>query len=251
MTFDDPALLDLRGLFRDRDMFDSRSSWAAAGFSVNRSSNGKIMVTSHSSVRGLLFKKYTDDVSSRMQRENYECRLRGSRRLRDFIVACGLTRVVVPRKWILELPRELSRRGTILVVEELDLLGHEQTVTAYRHIDVELLRQLCTVLYAFRGMDSNAKNLPFLADGRIGLVDTEHWDRGSSKDYLHHVREHMSEEGRKVAKKIFRQLRDDRSTLRELIVGDGGGRTNVDSGAQDDFPNEETSDSSSASSTSS
>lgn len=239
MTFDDPASLDLRGLFRDRDMFDSRSSWAAAGFSIfNRSSNGKIMVASHPSVRGLLFKKYTADVSSRMQRENYECRLKGSRRLRDFITARGLTRVVVPRKWILELPRELSRRGTILAVEQLDLLGNEQTVTAYRYIDVELLRQLCTVLHAFRGMDSSAKNLPFLADGRISLVDTEHWDRGSSKDYLHQVREHMSAEGRKIAKKIFRQLRDGRSPLGELTV-DGGG--------QEDFFDEDTSSSSSSS----
>jgi len=245
MTFDDPGFLDLRGLFRDPDMFDSRSRWAAAGFQVsNRSSNGKIMVASHPSVRGLLFKKYTSDVSSRTQRENYECRLKGSRRLRDFISGRGLSRVVVPCKWILELPRELSRRGPILLVEQLDLLENEQTVAAYQNIEVELLKELCTVLFAFRGMDSNAKNLPFLVDGRIGLVDTEHWDRGTSRDYLHHVGEHMSAERRKIAKKIFQQLRDGKSALGDLIAGPyGGGKR-----GWDDFLDDEYTSSSSSSS---
>jgi hypothetical protein len=209
MGIDDPASLDLQGLFRDPEMFDSRSSLSAAGFKVlNKSSNGKIMVFCHATVRGLLFKKYTAAVSYKEQRKNYECRLEGSRRLRAFIVGRRLTRVVVPRKWIVELPRESSRRDTLLVVEQLELLGSEQTVAAYQHIDAELLRELCAVLFHFRGMDSNTYNLPFLTGNRIGLVDTEHWDRGTRKDYLHHVGEHMSRESLKIAKAIFRELGD-------------------------------------------
>jgi hypothetical protein len=211
VTLADPGSLDLRGLFRDPDMFDSRSNWDAAGFQVlNRSSNGKIMVACHPSVGGLLFKKYTGAVSQKDQRKNYECRLEGARHLRSFVDVRGLSRIVVPRKWIVELPREFSSEETLLIVEHLEVLGSEQTVAAYQHIDAELLKELCTVLFHFRGMDSNANNLPFLADGRIGLVDTEHWDRGTRKDYLHHVGEHMSAESRKIAKKIFRLLKDGR-----------------------------------------
>lgn len=209
MAFSDPASLDLGGLFRDPDMFDSKSSWAAAGFQiVNGSKNGKIMVACQASVPGLLFKKYTDAVSQRDQRANFECRLEGAQRLRAFVEERALTRIIVPRKWIIELPRKFSRRATVLVVERLDLLEANQSAEAYHDIDPALLRELCTVLFHYRGMDSSVYNLPFLTGNRIGLIDTEHWDRDYSKDYLHHVGEHLSHEGRKAAKKIFHQLRE-------------------------------------------
>ena len=58
MAFDDPGSLDLGALFRVEDMFESRRSWSNVGFRViERSNNGKIMVASHPSVQGLLFKK--------------------------------------------------------------------------------------------------------------------------------------------------------------------------------------------------
>jgi hypothetical protein len=228
MSFDDPASLDLGRLFRDPTMFDSRESWAQAGFQVfNRSSNGKIMVARHALVHGLLFKKYTTDVSQKDQGKNYVCRLEGARRLRAFVDNRGLSRIVVPCKWIVELPRELSRRGIahVLIVEQLELLGEPQTTAAYHHIDVGLLEELCTVLFHFRGMDSNSKNLPFLADGRIGLIDTEHWKRGTHKAYLHHVGEHMSAERRKMARKIFRQLEDGRGRLGDFSLDEVLART--------------------------
>lgn len=211
MAFADPESLDLRALFRDPGMFDSRSNWSAAGFQVfNRANNGKIMVGRHPSVRGLLFKKYTSDMSQRDQLKNYERRLEGSRRLRTFVDRHGLSRVRVPCKWILELPRAFSRRDVahVLIVEQLELLGDEQTKSAYGHIDPGVLAELCRVLFHFRGMDSNAKNLPFTSDARIALIDTEHWDRNSSKSYLHHVGEYLSADRRKLAKKIFGRLED-------------------------------------------
>ena len=242
----DLGSLDLRALFRDPDMFDSRSSWAAAGFEIlNRSSNGKIMVACHSSVRGLLFKKYAATVAQKDQRKNYECRLEGSRRLRAFIEDRGFTRIIVPHKRLVTLSGEFSRRDSLLVAQRLELLGSDQTVSAYRHIDGELLRELCTVLYYFCGMDSNANNLPFLTGGRIGLVDTEHWDRGTRKDYLHHVQEHMASESRKAAKKIFRHLRED-DMAKGGEVFDKDTRRSFDEGF-DDNDSSESSSSSSAS----
>lgn len=211
VAFDDPAKLDLDTLFHDERMFDSRRAWTAAGFDVvARSSSGKIMVARHPSVQGLLFKKYASDVPEADQTENYRRRLEGSKQLRAFADARRLRRVVIPRKWILKLPSLSLRSETsrVLVVEQLDLLTEDQTKGAYRRIDPAVLRELCVVLFHFRGMDSIAKNLPFVADGRIGLVDTEHWDRSTRKPYLHRVGEYLSKDHRKLAGQIFDKLED-------------------------------------------
>jgi len=225
MAFDDPSRLDLGALFRDEDMFDSRRAWSDAGFRVVASS-GKIMVAHHPHVAGLLFKKYADDVDEKEQDKNYERRREGAHRLRSFADSRQLSRVAVPRKWILELPRPFSRGARVLVVEQLDLLDDRQTKAAYRTIDPALLAELCTVLHRFRGMDSIAKNLPFVSDGRIGLIDTEHWDRATSKPYLHRIGEHLSKDRRSLAEKFFDQLED-------------GDAVDVGSFARRDFDDEE------------
>lgn len=249
MPFDDPAALDLHALFRDVDMFASRSSWGAAGFRVfDRANNGKIMVALHPSVQGLLFKKYSSDMSLKDQLKNYERRVEGAKRLRSFVDEQRLRHVVVPRKWLLELPRPFSRKASshVLVVEQLDLLSDEQTKAAYYRIDSDKLRELCVVLYKFRGMDSNAKNVPFISDGRIAFIDTEHWDRGSSKAYLHHVGEHLPADRRKFAKKIFSQLEDGKDVdTGDFVHEDFGDEDTSDSS---DFTDEEDTSSSSSSS---
>ncbi len=211
MPVDDPTALDLKALFRDADMFASRRAWGAAGFLVfDRPNNGKIMVARHPSVQGLLFKKYSNDMRQKEQLKNYERRVEGAGRLRAFIGKQHLQHLAVPRKWLLELPRTSAREepSHVLVVEQLDLLSDEQTKAAYHRINPNVLRELCNLIFHFRGMDSNGKNLPFVADGRIALIDTEHWDRGSRKHYLHQVREYLSADRRKLAKKIFDQLED-------------------------------------------
>lgn len=211
MPLADPSSLDLGSLFRDPDMFDSRRTWSSAGFHViARDNNGKIMVARHALVPGLLFKKYARDVDEKDQTKNYERRVEGANRLRAFITSRRLTRVTVPRKWLLELPQAFSRRARsyVLVVEQLDLLDDVQTKAAYHRIDPNVLAELAVVLYHFRGMDSNAKNLPFTVDGRIAFIDTEHWDRSTSKDYLHHVGAYLTKERRKLAGKLFDQLED-------------------------------------------
>ena len=253
MAFDDPTRLDLRALFSDEDMFDSRRAWSSAGFDIiNRSGTGKIMVARHPSVQGLLFKKYTtSDSGERDQNVNYERRLEGSKRLRSFVNKQRLASIAVPRKWILELPRPFSRSAHVLVAEQLDLLSDDQTKAAYRRIDPNVLGDLCAVLFHFRGMDSIAKNLPFCAYGRIGLVDTEHWDRSSSKSYLHRVGEYLTKDRKALAKKIFGQLEDGDEVDVETAtrgVFDDDADTSDSSSASDDFSDEDDTSSSSDSS---
>lgn len=104
MPFDDPTRIDIRALFRDADMFDSRQSWSNAGFHViDRSNNGKIMVASHPSASGLLFKKYTSDSTENDQTQNYKRRIEGAKPLRALCNARRLRHIVVPFKWLLEL----------------------------------------------------------------------------------------------------------------------------------------------------
>lgn len=224
VVFDDPRSIDMTALFRDAEMFESRQAWNAAGFHVLAcSNNGKIMVAEHAAVQGLLFKKYVNAVSSEDQAKNYEGRVEGAKHLRAFLDEHGLTRIVIPRKWLLKLPRRFSRRAGshVLVVERLDLISDEATKAAYRRIDPATLAELCLVVFHFRGMDSNSKNIPFTSDGRIAFVDTEHWDRDSSKSYLHQVGEHLTRAGRRWANKIFRQLSDG-DDVRVGDIGEGG-----------------------------
>jgi hypothetical protein len=159
--------IPFRRLFTDPAMFDSRDDFRAAGFDVlGRSSDSKIMVGSHSSAMGYLFKKYARDISLEEQRENYLRRIEGVRRLRLFIADENLQHVIVPRKQLLELPREFGSRkqsSYVLVVDRLPILDDVASERRYRQIDAGVLRDLCTVCYMFPGLDSNSKNVPFTA----------------------------------------------------------------------------------------
>ena len=209
MPFDDPTRLDLGALFHNEAMFDSRNAWHRAGFQLV-SNSGKIMVARHPAVQGLLFKKYTSAVPELNQTENLRRRVEGANQLRAFVADRRLTRIAVPRKWIMKLPQPFSRRETtrVLVVEQFDLRREDQTKASYRGIDPDVLRELCVVLFHFRGLDSITKNMPFIADGRIGFIDTEHWDRSTSKAYLYRVGEYLMKDQRKLAKKILGRLED-------------------------------------------
>jgi len=209
VPFFDPIGLDLKTLFSDRHMFTSREAWRTAGFRVlDRSDNRKIMVAGHPSVPGILFKKYSTATTSKDQREHYAHRVEGADRLRTFVDKRLLKHVAVPHKWIFELPHVHSYRGPsyILAVEQFGLLTDAQTRAAYHSIDPDILRDLCTVLFHFRGMDSSSQNVPIRMDGRIALIDTEHWDRSNNKSYLRQIGPHLSSDRWKLAKTIFDRL---------------------------------------------
>jgi hypothetical protein len=202
-----PTSLDLRGLFRDPDMFDSNRSWSKAGFAVEgKGDESDIMVASHPSAKGYLFKKYNKKISLKDQLENYRRRVEGAEKLRALVAAQQLTQIVVPGKHLHELPPEFSRKGVpsyVLVVETLALLDSSRCKQMYRQIDVETLRQLCVVLRTFRGLDSGARNVPFTTGGQIAFVDTERWD-DEKKVPLRRIREYLTDERRALAEEIFK-----------------------------------------------
>ncbi len=208
----DPESFDLERLFdHGPKMFDSRDRWRRAGFEVlDRSSDNRIMVASHASVPGFLFKKYCNDVSFADQEENYARRIEGVVELKALIDEHVLQYVVVPNKWLYQLPDAFGSpegAGYVLIVEQLELLDDEGSKRAYRRFSDAALRELCVVLHRFRGLDSTVKNMPLTEDGCVAFIDTEHWDRQrEDKPYLRYVHEYLSRDGQKLAKKIFKQL---------------------------------------------
>jgi hypothetical protein len=200
-------VLDLRGLFRDPDMFDSPRSWQKAGFTVEgKGTMSNIMVGSHSSVPGYLFKKYSREISLKEQLKNYRRRIEGADKLRTFVAAQQLTQIVVPRKRLHELPPEFSRKGVpsyVLVVERLVLLESSESKRMYRQMSNEDLRQLCTVLRTFEGLDSGVRNVPFTRSGQIAFIDTERWN-SKKKVHLHRIGEYLSDAQRQFAEAIFK-----------------------------------------------
>ena len=224
---------DFSRLFRDPRMFDSADAWHDAGFDILRASENKICVAGHPSVPGYLFKKYVRSGKRAAlddQLENYRRRVEGARRLRALIADRHLRHVVVPGKRLHELPDRFSSHGHpshVLVVDRLDLLDTEETEHRYGRIDDEALRELCIVLYAFRGLDSTAKNVPFTRDGKIAFVDTEHWNRHAGRKkqrrFLRYLGDHLSSVSRRTAKKMWEKLDGGRSS--DFDVDDEEDRT--------------------------
>jgi hypothetical protein len=206
MTFD-PGSISYRALFVDPRMFDSRAAWSAAGFSIV--APGKVtecMAASHPSAPGYLFKKYANDVPRKKQNENYEARIEGAAKLARFIEKKGLRHIVVPQKSLRELPRTFDKSSRLLVVERLDVLGPDESVLRYRDIADPVLRELLAVIAKFKGLDSNAKNIPFLRDGRIAFVDLENWER-RKKHHLKNIGSYLPEEKLQFARSLLEKLR--------------------------------------------
>ena len=190
-------------------MFDSQESWTAAGFKVKRrSENDKIMVGTHPSVPGYLFKKYGRSVRCDDQRENYRERVRGADAIRALVEQHKLDKIVVVHKWIYELPAEFKTRKRcpeLLVAERVDLVRASEAKRLYSSIDPATLEQLCRVLHAFSGFDAAVHNLKFTSGGQIAFYDTESWNRSprSADRVLRHLSEELTRESKKIAFRAF------------------------------------------------
>lgn len=198
-----PTLLDLRSLFREPSMFDSAADWRKQGFEVaGRGAPSDIMVASHPSAPGYLFKKYNRKVSLKDQRKNYLRRIEGADKLLAFVAERSLSRITAPQKYLHELSAEFSRKGVpsyVLVVERLSLLDGRTSKQRYHEMDEDFLRELCAVLLKFQGLDSGIRNMPFTEGGQVAFVDTERWQAKKGKP-LKHLREYLTDAQKKILK---------------------------------------------------
>ena len=203
-----PIVSQLGELFMDRKMFNSMTSFENAGFRLIAHSPHKIMSGSHKRARGYLFKKYNNDKPGKKQLKNYMRRIEGARLLRAFIAERSFQHVVVPHKWLYELPESFPERY-LIVADKLDLMSDDATRRKYDRIREDQMRELATVLYFFRGLNSWTKNLPFTEDGQIAFIDTERWHR--DKDYLRLIGDHLPSDRREQAEDVFKELRGKRA----------------------------------------
>jgi hypothetical protein len=199
---------NLEQLFRDcvPTTFDSAQRWRDAGFKILPNSENKILVASHPLVEGYLFKKYSNRVDSNEQLNNYQRRIEGAQKLQAFVTEHHLRYIAVPEKWLYTY--EVRQAPIhILIVERLKILSAEESKQAYSHIRKTVLRELCKVLFTFKGLDSVVKNLPFTKAGQIAFIDTEHWKRHFDRRELRlHIRSHLRRKRVKLAEEIFKEL---------------------------------------------
>ena len=193
----------LKKLFIDPKMFDSFDRFRAAGFHLVDHSETKIMAGSHKRLKGYLVKKYNNDRPGKEQVRNYMHRIEGARLLRKFIVDNKLQRVVAPQKFLYELPDSFPERY-LVITEKLDLVSLRDTERAYERLDREQARELATILFYFRGLNSTAANLPFTEDGKIAFIDTERWHH--HKDLLRKVGDRLSGKRLDEVEAVHREL---------------------------------------------
>ena len=214
-----PDNIDLGRLFHRWPEFESLKDWKKAGFQTLRAKEGKILVLSHKGADRYLFKKYgsSSQRSAKEQLKNYQNRIAGALLLRKHINDNDLRRVVVPQKWLCELPTESGSRGKsphVLVVERHRILDAEESQKRYRHLDAETAREMCTILFAFRGLDLTeftSRNAPFTRDGKIAFIDTEYINPSSKKlrsriKYYDKYLDIMLSKHRRLAEDVWKEL---------------------------------------------
>ena len=220
-----PPGIDLDSLFPKKSIFDSVEKLEEAGFQIVRAStNNRVTVFGHASLPGYLFKKFLRDVKHpyKKQLKSYKRRVKGARDLRAHLDALSIDSIVVPRKWLCELPRRFrhdGKREYVVLVEKYALLGRDQTKQRYRTISRDTIRDLCTIFFRFERVDFAVRNIPFTPEGKIAFIDTGYLSRitdGMSsrrKSYKNNVEKLHTDESQRYADSLWDELKN-RSDLR-------------------------------------
>lgn len=213
---DHPLQNKLKKLFKKENMFNSPQQLKRAGFQVLDRVHRGLMVAGHPSMNNYLIKKFQNKVSQDEQLENYLRRINGARALGNFIRSNDLKHIIVPQKWLYALPERFSdpkrkKKTYILIVEKMDLCSggkdpEGEIAQKYYTIEFDILREICRVVYHFRGLDSMLHNLPFTYQNKIAFIDTERWER-QREGYLRNIMPFLSEDRREYALSVFDELR--------------------------------------------
>lgn len=205
-----PLQKDLQKLFTEKKMFRSPNALRNAGFNVHLRVHREMMVSSHSSLKNYLFKKFQNSTPNDEQIENYVARVNGARALEAFIERNQLKRIEVPKKWIYPLPDMFldpvtKEKTYILIVELMPIYSDSEVTERYYDMNLELLRELCFVVFHFRGLDSIIANMPITRNQTIAFIDTERWNY-NRKDYLLYAMSYLSSDRQEYARSVFREL---------------------------------------------
>lgn len=212
---DHPLQEKLKNLFQYDDMFKSPDHLRSQGFEVSERMHRGLMVASHPTFKNYLIKKFENHISQKKQLKNYLRRINGARALRKFIKLNNLQHIVVPQKWLYPLPTPFSDNKTgepsyLLIVEKMDICSggkdpNDEVAKKYYNIDKEILREICIVVYYFRGLDSVLHNLPFTYRDKIAFIDTEKWEE-YRKIFLQRIMPFLSEDRQNYTLEVLQEL---------------------------------------------
>lgn len=210
-----PPEIDLDRLFHAKSVFNSSDDMRDAGFNVLReSAREKVIVASHRSAPGFLFKKFLSDVSLSYKEQLlvYEMRVNGANTLKAHLEALQIKRIIVPRKWLCELPPRFNSGKSpahIIVVDRCNILDREESERRYHSIDKDQLRDLCTIFFTFKRVDFTAKNAPFTTDGKVAFIDTGYLRpitkklRSRRKSYEKNINKLFTDKNRRFAEGLW------------------------------------------------
>ncbi len=172
-----PLYTKLRKLFSDTALFDSPETLRQRGFEVHKRMHKNLMVFTHHTVEGFIFKRLTNSVKHTKQLELYLRRLKGAELIRSVIKEHHMQNILVPKKWLFKLP--YSKDEYLVVAERFDICSGDdlptgENVRRYKNIDLDTLREYCTVMKIVGGCDAWPRNQPFTKEGKIVFLDTEH-----------------------------------------------------------------------------
>ncbi len=202
---DHPLQAKLTKLFSDRALFDSPDALRAKGFEVNKRVHQKLMVFTHPTVEGYIFKRFKNSVDTELQKELYIKRLKGASIIRRIIKQQGFQNVIAPKKWLFALPGYQDEY--LVVAERFDICPGDddpegENVLRYKNIDHETLQEYCTLLRLLGGCDAWPRNQPFTTDGKIAFIDTEHV--GQKEAHFHrHILPLLDPERKQLAMQWF------------------------------------------------
>ena len=223
-----PPEIDLDSLFHGKSLFDSIETLEEAGFQIVRgSTKGRVAVFGHRSLPGYLFKKFLRDANRpyKKQLASYETRVGGAHALKAHLDGLSIDSIVVPRKWLCELPRRFRHDGRhqyVVVVDKYDLLERDETKQRYRAIPRDTIRDLCTIFFTFKRVDFAVRNMPFTPQGKIAFIDTGYMSRiteGSSfrrKNYKKYVEKLPTDESQRYAMYLLDEFQKRGDLLRRL-----------------------------------
>ena len=190
---------------------DPPENFQKAGFHVILG-HRKLMVGEHPTIPGYLVKKFSDDKSQKVQIKNYLKRIRGAKAVKAYIQKHDFKHLIVPKKWIYQLPHRFSKKGRhtyVLIVEKMEIYQWEdpngKARELYYHMDKDILKELCTVLHDLKGCDAFPRNQPFTHSGKIAFIDTEHVGEMKGHFFKHIVPE-LNDELKSYAVELWNHL---------------------------------------------
>lgn len=145
-----------------------------------------LIVTTHPSLPGYIFKLYLDSqkyYKKIPEHENWLMRIHGAALIQNEIDMLGFHHFFkVPKKWIYDLPEEPSpppeflRKNFILIEEDMALYSDAENINLWQSdfITQEILEGLFIILKNVGLRDCvKIDNIPIAKDGKIAFVDTQ------------------------------------------------------------------------------